>query len=67
MKTDNWDRVEQLFLAAADLSAAERVRFLDSSCEGNRALRAEVESLLAADSQNGAAIVAAVHDEARSL
>src|SRR6266508_2172480 len=46
---------EELFAAASELtSPAERAALLDRECAGNTALRAEVESLLAANEQAGA-------------
>jgi serine/threonine protein kinase len=44
-----WDRVELLFLEAAELRPEARPLFLDDACAGNPQLRAEVESLLAND------------------
>lgn len=41
----------ELFKAALDRSPAERAAFLDEACGDDKALRAEVESLLAADAQ----------------
>jgi WD40 repeat protein len=43
-------RVRELFDQAADLPAADRNAFLEAACAGDRALRAEVEDLLAWDS-----------------
>jgi eukaryotic-like serine/threonine-protein kinase len=48
-KPDNWEKVQDLFFAAADLPAAEQHRFLDEACRDNLALRRDVDSLLAAD------------------
>jgi eukaryotic-like serine/threonine-protein kinase len=48
-----WARLEQLFAAACDLSAAERAAFLDTACGGDDTLRAELESLLRAEVQAG--------------
>jgi len=42
---------ETLFQAALPLAAAERAAFLDRECAGDRALRARLEALLAADAQ----------------
>ncbi len=42
--------LEALFLAAAELPAAERAAFLDARCGGDTGLRAELEDLLARDS-----------------
>ncbi len=49
MPSQQWQRAEDLFLAAADLSEGERAAFLVRECGGDGALRAEVESLLAFD------------------
>jgi serine/threonine-protein kinase len=49
-----WDRVKAVFQHAIDLPAAERPAFLDRACDGDRALRDEVASLLAADEDAGA-------------
>jgi len=47
--SDNWKRIEELFFAAADLSEAERRRFLDEHCGDDALLRSEVEALIEAD------------------
>jgi serine/threonine-protein kinase len=49
MAADRWRRVEELFDAAAALPAGERAAFLSHACGADRGMRAEVESLLAAD------------------
>jgi serine/threonine protein kinase len=67
MPIENWDRIQDLFLAAADLAAPEQVRFLDTHCGANLALRREVESLLAADQKTGEEVTTAVETEAQSL
>ena len=46
---DNWEKVQEIFFAAADLPLAEQYRFLDSACRGNPDLRRDVDSLLVAD------------------
>ncbi len=51
MNSSNHDRVSDLFLEARELSADERPAFLLEACGTDSALRAEVESLLAADAQ----------------
>jgi tetratricopeptide (TPR) repeat protein/tRNA A-37 threonylcarbamoyl transferase component Bud32 len=51
MAGDRHQRLAEIFLAACDLPAAERGRYLDGSCAGDAALRAEVESLLARDAR----------------
>ena len=56
-------RIDELFLEAADLPRAERAAFLDRVCAGDPAAREEIESLLRADT-DGAGIRAAVESEA---
>jgi serine/threonine protein kinase/tetratricopeptide (TPR) repeat protein len=65
--SQNWDRVQSLFLEALDLSPAERGAFLDVACAGDIQLRAEVESLLANDSSDERRIAEALEDTAHSL
>ena len=47
MKPDHWQQVSQLYHAALAKDPNERGRFLAQTCEGDDALRREVESLLA--------------------
>ncbi|UCD76562.1 MAG: protein kinase [Phycisphaerales bacterium] len=47
MSDDQFQRVEELFQAAVDLTPADRKAFLAERCEGDPALRADVEKLLA--------------------
>src|SRR5208282_198956 len=67
MQADYWDRVQGIFLSAADLPPGEQEHLLDIACSGDSALRTEVESLLASDRKNGAGITAAVETEAALL
>jgi serine/threonine protein kinase/Tol biopolymer transport system component len=46
MDADRWARVEKIFHQAARLAGADRSAFLERECGGDRALLAEVESLL---------------------
>ncbi len=48
MDGGRWQRVKDLFAAALEKEAAERDAFLDEACAADPALRAEVDSLLAA-------------------
>jgi serine/threonine protein kinase len=52
--TNEWDRVSNLFGAVRLLDEPARLAFLDAACSGQRSLRLQIESLLAAD---------AVHDD----
>ncbi len=47
MTPGDLDRLEELYLAAAELAPEEREPFLDEACRGNPELRREVEKLLA--------------------
>jgi serine/threonine-protein kinase len=51
MPAERWRRIEALFDEAAALPAGERPAFLSRACGADLELRAEVESLLAADEQ----------------
>ena len=51
MEDPRWERVRALFAAALELPAGRRADFLRESCGGDEALRADVESLLAEDSE----------------
>jgi serine/threonine protein kinase/predicted ATPase len=53
MTPERWQRIKELFHAAAELGPSERVAFLDANCAGDAEARAEVESLLAADEREG--------------
>lgn len=46
---ERWERVTSLFAAARVLHADQRASFLAIACEGDDALRADVEALLASD------------------
>lgn len=48
MSTPNREKVREVFAEALELSPDQRVVFLDRACAGDEAVRAEVESLLAA-------------------
>lgn len=49
MKPEQWAQVREVLAHALELPRGERASFLDSACEGNNDLRAEVESLLQSD------------------
>jgi serine/threonine protein kinase/tetratricopeptide (TPR) repeat protein len=63
----NWERVQEVFLAAADLPEAEQPAWLDAACEGDAALREEVESLLRADREAVGALASAIEVTAESI
>jgi|HubBroStandDraft_4_1064222.scaffolds.fasta_scaffold02880_3 serine/threonine protein kinase/tetratricopeptide (TPR) repeat protein len=47
MEAERWQRIEQLYHAAAALEQTHRASFLEKSCSEDESLRREVESLLA--------------------
>jgi non-specific serine/threonine protein kinase/serine/threonine-protein kinase len=64
MTPDQWREVDEVLVSALDLPENERSAYLDSACEDRPALRAEVDSLLAAHRQAGDFIEAAIADGA---
>ena len=53
MSASRWERLEALFHAALSLPPAARAALLDHECGEDRALRAEVERLVAAHERSG--------------
>ncbi|MGB6310637.1 MAG: hypothetical protein WBF89_22870, partial [Steroidobacteraceae bacterium] len=47
---ERWERVKELLYEAMQLAPPERSRFLEEACSSDASLRAEVESLLSAQS-----------------
>ena len=50
MTPEAWRRVKEIFAAARERPPSERAHFLDEACGSDAEVRAEVESLLSADS-----------------
>lgn len=46
MSPQRWEKIEEIFQAALDLSVAERERFVSESCAGDAELKKEVEKLI---------------------
>jgi tetratricopeptide (TPR) repeat protein len=65
--SDRWERVQEIFSEAADLSISDRARFLDHACNGDSGLRMEVESLLREDSTAEAYLDTAIRAEAAAM
>jgi tRNA A-37 threonylcarbamoyl transferase component Bud32/tetratricopeptide (TPR) repeat protein len=65
--SEGWERIQNVFLEAAELPPDERVRFLDTACARDPELRREVESLLAYDGADARRIEDALEDTAQSL
>jgi len=53
MTPEEWQHVKQVLDAAMETAPDDRVAFLDRTCGGDRALRAEVESLLVSFAKAG--------------
>src|SRR5438477_11997369 len=53
MHAERWQRVDGLYHQAAALTGDNRSAFLDQVCDGDAALRRELESLLAHDDAAG--------------
>ncbi len=49
MSDPRWDQLQAVFLQALERPLEERADFLDRACDGDAPLRAEVESMLAAE------------------
>ncbi|MGB9432770.1 MAG: hypothetical protein WBQ89_11050 [Candidatus Acidiferrum sp.] len=67
MPDEEWDRIQEIFLGAADLHPVERAAFLDRMCSSDPEARMEVESLLRADTAGDAAVCAAIQSEVASM
>jgi len=67
MKSERWEQVDQLLQAALDREPSQRAAFLAEACAGDEALRQEVESLLAMESQAAHFIEAPPEDLAAAL
>jgi len=64
---DDWQNVQELFHAAADLPPGEQRLFLDAACADRPEIRREVESLLVSDRKGDRPITAAVEGAAQDL
>ena len=51
---EHWHRLDDAFHGAVALAVGDRAAFLDRECDGDVALRLEVEAMLAADSPDRA-------------
>jgi serine/threonine protein kinase/TolB-like protein len=65
-ETGRWQRVKDVFQAALERPAAERLAFVAETCGEDAELRSEVESLLAARREAGEFLSEPAHDEAAS-
>ena len=53
MTPERWRQVTEVFHAARARDASARAAYLDEACAGDRALRAEVDAMLAARYEPG--------------
>lgn len=53
MPGEGWQRIEEIFLRAVELSPEARSAFLDAACGEDEALRKKIEILLAHDREDG--------------
>jgi hypothetical protein len=67
MQADRWQRIEDLYHRASQLTGGERARFLDDACLGDAQLRGEVASLLAYETVSEAFIELPAADAAARL
>jgi serine/threonine protein kinase len=65
--SERWARVKELFEAAADLAPNDRATLLSKECDGDAALRREVESLLDSDAHTDGFIEQPVLEMPRDL
>jgi len=64
---NDWQQIQDVFLATVDLAVADREHTLDTLCAGNDKLRREVESLLHADNNSALTIDSAIQSMASSI
>jgi tetratricopeptide (TPR) repeat protein len=62
-----WDRLDEIFVAVADLPTAERAAALDRLCGSDAALRVEAESLLSYDTDSTKALGGVIGQAAASF
>jgi serine/threonine protein kinase/tetratricopeptide (TPR) repeat protein len=67
MPGQNWEHIQELFLAAADLPRDQQDHYLRSACDGDPELYWEVQSLLACDRGSADTLAGAIEREAQEL
>jgi Tol biopolymer transport system component len=67
MTPEKWEHIGRLYAAASALPAEARSDFLQRACEGDPALREELESLLASDAVAGDFLAAGALSDAAKL
>lgn len=66
-KDSSWQRLEDLFQQAIELSPDERAKFIEESCGSDQTLRRDLESLLESDHKSGEFLAGVVQGAARDL
>src|SRR5216117_1366704 len=64
MTPERWQKAKEIFHAALDRAPAERSVFLANACDGDEALRHEVESLIASHEKDGSFIDSPAYEAA---
>jgi hypothetical protein len=67
MTGTDWQRIEDIFHKAVDLTSDDRSAFLDAACSSDEELRRRVESLLAGDTSRDGLLHAVVANAADGL
>ena len=67
MSPERWQKAKEIFHAALACAPGERSVFLDRACGADRALRKEVESLVAAHEKDGSFIDSPAYEAASDL
>src|SRR5215813_2739265 len=67
MTPERWQKVKEIFHAALDKPAAERMAFVAKKCDGDAELRQQVESLLASSEKDGSFIDSPAYEAAATL
>src|SRR5215813_12142855 len=67
MTPKRWQKVKEIFHAALDKPAAERMQFVAHACNGDDELRKEVESLLSSSEKDGSFIDSPAYEAAATL
>ena len=67
MPSEKWERIEEIFLQAADVPPSDRATFLDRMCGDDTEIRMEVESLLRAETTGETALCAAIESQVAAM
>ena len=67
MTPERWQKVKEIFNSAIQHEPAERASFVSGACGDDKALRREVESLIASHEKDGSFIDSPAYQEAAEL